>query len=191
MLGSFCSFVVVKSVWRHAPHISPAGLLLPSPVCLPHNIIYPPSPRCFKTCCVCYKMFPGSSGRVRASSRRSSRPQSQQHTQHTRINPLVLHHSSPTTPPPSSIQSVSSVPSLQGAARKTTKIFDTPFWRVFFFLISPHTICAPPRTQLSSMYRRISFPPLAKARVVLGGCSLRPSRQASASEDAFIYTISV
>ena len=136
MLGSFCSFVVVKSVWRHAPHISPAGLLLPSPVCLPHNIIYPPSPRCFKTCCVyvikCSRAAAGGCGPAAGGAVGHS-PSSTLNTHtHTRINPLVLHHSSPTTPPPSSIQSVSSVPSLQGAARKTTKIFDTPFWRVFF-----------------------------------------------------------
>ena len=136
MLGSFCSFVVVKSVCdvtRHT-YLPPGCCFLP--LCASRTILYTrPHLAASKLVVYVIKCSRAASGRVRGSSRRSSRPQSQQHTQHThtRINPLVLHHSSPTTPPPpSSIQSVSSVPSLQGAARKTTKIFDTPFWRVFF-----------------------------------------------------------
>ena len=137
----------------------------------------------------CSRAAAGGCGAAAASAVGHS-PSSTLNT-HTRINPYCIialqlrhHHHHPFS---QSLQFQASRVRLEKQQKFLTLRFD----EFFFFLISPHTICAPPRTQLSSMYRRISFPPLAKARVVLGGCSLRPSRQASASEDAIIYTISV
>ena len=135
MLGSFCSFVVVKSVCdvtRHT-YLPPGCCFLP--LCASRTILYTRPHLAASKLVVyvikCSRAAAGGCGAAAAGAVGHS-PSSTLNT-HTRINPLVLHHSSPTTtPPPSSIQSVSSVPSLQGAARKTTKIFDTPFWRVFF-----------------------------------------------------------
>ena len=142
MLGSFCSFVVVKSVCdvtRHT-YLPPGCCFLP--LCASRTILYTrPHLAASKLVVYVIKCSRAASGRVRGSSRRSSRPQSQQHTQHTHTHQSLLHHSSPTTPPPSSIQSVSSVPSLQGAARKTTKILTLRFDEFFFF--APRNFRAP------------------------------------------------
>ena len=97
---------------------------------------------------VVYVMFPGS-GRVRGSTS-SSRPQSQ-HPAHSHASIpyciIALHHHP---------FSQSSVPSLQGAARKTTKILTLRFDEFFFSL---NEICAaapPPRTQYY-VYKKLSF----------------------------------
>ena len=191
MLGSFCSFVVVKSVCdvtRHT-YLPPGCCFLP--LCASRTISYTrphlAASKLVVYVIICSRAAAGGCGPAAGGAVGHS-PSSTLNT-HASIPFCIIalqlrHHHHPFS---QSLQFQASRVRLEKQQKFLTLRFD----EFFFFLISPHTICAPPRTQLSSMYRRISFPPLAKARVVLGGCSLRPSRQASASEDAIIYTISV